>query len=224
MNIKKGMLLGATLSLVFAGATQAALLERVGGLAYYDTDLDISWLADANLAASLDFGVAGIAADGAMARLTADQWIGAMNAAGYLGISDWRLPTVLQPDADCSHQYLGNSYGFTCVGSELGHLFYLELGGQAGHSIGAVHNDSYELFSNVQESYYWSSFYTVNPSHAWAFNFGNGELDLHGKTANYYAWAVVDGDIGEIPVPAAAWLLGSALVALRLVRRKTADA
>lgn len=47
-----------------------------------------------------------------------------------------------------------------------------------------------------------------------ALNFGS--LDGGGR-----AWAVIDGDIGTVvPVPAAAWLFGSALGGLMLVRRK----
>lgn len=34
-------------------------------------------------------------------------------------------------------------------------------------------------------------------------------------------WAVRDGDVNVIPIPAAAWLLGSALGALGLMRRKS---
>ena len=83
--------------------------------AYYDTVLDITWLADANLAASNTFGLATgtdlgpypgdpsgfsgyIYASGGMNWPGARMWIDAMNAsnggAGYLGYNDWRLPTL----------------------------------------------------------------------------------------------------------------------------------
>ena len=49
---------------------------------------NVTWLANANLAAEMRFNVAGIVADGAMARTTADDFIEAMNGynrKGYLG-------------------------------------------------------------------------------------------------------------------------------------------
>ena len=51
----------------------AALVSRLNGQAIYDTDLNITWLADANLAATDSFGVAGIGAfsSGGMSWVTA---------------------------------------------------------------------------------------------------------------------------------------------------------
>ena len=117
----KTRLLGAACACAFTLATatvQAALLGRLpatpGGTdyqAYYDTTLNITWLADANLAASNTFGlptgvslgtypgdtsgVNGIIyASGRMNWPGAKFWIDAMNAANYLGYNDWRLPTL----------------------------------------------------------------------------------------------------------------------------------
>lgn len=42
-------ILAATGLLMSAGFANATLESRLGGLAYYDTDLDISWLANANM-------------------------------------------------------------------------------------------------------------------------------------------------------------------------------
>jgi hypothetical protein len=72
----------------------SVVLSRAGGQAYYDDVLSITWLADANLADTNDFGVAGINANGTMSWNTAQSWIGAMSAANYLGTKTWRLPTV----------------------------------------------------------------------------------------------------------------------------------
>lgn len=108
----------STLSLILVPlvslSTQAhaELQSRLGGLAYYDTDLDITWMADANLAVSNSFGLpvealvggrpprgnapAGtIKSDGRMYWPDALSWIDAMNAATYLGHNDWRLPGTL---------------------------------------------------------------------------------------------------------------------------------
>jgi len=82
---------------MFALSAQSELVPRLGGQAYYDTVLDITWLADANLAASNTFGVSGIHSWGGMTWDTAQSWLMAMNAdggTGYLGYNNWRLPTV----------------------------------------------------------------------------------------------------------------------------------
>lgn len=64
--------------------SNAALVDSSGGL-IYDTELGISWLADANLAVTNAFGVTGINANGSMDWSTAQSWIAAMNTANYLG-------------------------------------------------------------------------------------------------------------------------------------------
>ena len=64
----------------------------------YDDVLDVTWLADANVAESNDFGV-GASSTGAMQWATAEAMVAAMNASnggsGYLGINNWRQPSVL---------------------------------------------------------------------------------------------------------------------------------
>jgi hypothetical protein len=91
-----------TSAVLLAGAaclctSQAGLINQGNGL-IYDTVLDITWLQDANLAATNTFGVSGINADGTMDWLTAQQYVAAMNAAKYLGFSNWRLPKSLPVD------------------------------------------------------------------------------------------------------------------------------
>src|SRR5678815_5583167 len=109
-----------------ASSAQAALQERLNGAAVYDTDLNVTWLTNANLPQSNTFNILAIAPSGAMSWNTAQSYIVAMNAANYLGFSTWRLPTTRQPDPNCTTQDLANhiSYGLACIGSEMGHLFY----------------------------------------------------------------------------------------------------
>jgi len=217
-------------SLGIATSANAALVSRLGGLAVYDTDYDITWLADANLAASDTFGVSNVFANGTMSWDTAESWIGAMNTASYLGYSDWRLPTTLQPDSSCDNQtgdVTGTiSHGLNCSGSEMGHLFYNELGGTAGTSILASHNSYFDLFSNIQADVYWSGTeYAPNPTgQAWVFGFLYGGQDADLKTSTLYGWAVRPGDITVVPLPAAFWLFGSGLLGLfGLSRRSKID-
>ena len=110
--------------------------------AYYDTVLDITWLADARLALSETFGVDGIGEEGRMDWDTAVAWIEALNASGgsgYLGVDSWRLPsdTPLDPVAFPAYNLNFSGDGTTDGGyagsegwgsaSELGHLYYVTL-------------------------------------------------------------------------------------------------
>ena len=104
-------------ALLIAGAAQAALQDRdlEGDSvvdAFYDTDLDITWLCNADVNGTMDWD-------------TAVAWADRFSFAGY---DDWRLPTTLQPDPSCSRQSGGVSDGRNCTGSEMGHLWHVELG------------------------------------------------------------------------------------------------
>ena len=89
----KSLLLGAVCACVvtlLSLSTHTALIPRLGGQVVYDTDLDITWLADANLVTSNRFGVRNsmINHTGIMIRSAATEWLDAMNAdggTGYLG-------------------------------------------------------------------------------------------------------------------------------------------
>ena len=206
--------------------SQAALVgvlpATMGGTdwqAVYDDDLDISWVANANLADTMNFGVTGINSLGRMDWDKANEFIGAMNTANYLGFNDWRLPNGLQPDATCSIQQdvgLGivQSIGTGCTGSEMGHLFNIE----------GVTSAAPDEFSNIQSNYYWSNLEAVFAPAAYVFNPGTGDQSNFGKTSNTVnVWAVHSGNIGAVPVPAAVWLFSSGLLGLvGIARRKKA--
>ena len=149
---RRGMLLLAVLLVPLT--SQAALISRLSGQAYYDTVLDITWLADANLAATNQFGltqsagfpVAGqVGSTGVMNWDTANLWIDGMNAASYLGFDDWRLPGLSPVSGGAAFDAASFStngttdlgYGATGVGwetlagdivSEMGWMYYGNLG------------------------------------------------------------------------------------------------
>lgn len=196
------------------GIASASLVDRGGGL-IYDTDLNITWLADANYAFTSGYDQQDFT-DGLMTYAYAMTWADQLT---YGGFTNWRLPTTLQPDATCATQYSFGSGQFNCTGSEMGHLFYTELASVAGN--GSVHNANYNLFTNLSLDQYWSSTPVATlANYSWQFNFLNGNQYVQLKTGAIRAMAVHAGDIGAatVPVPAAGWLFASGLLSLAGVR------
>ena len=204
-------LLFTIILLTVTGTTQAALVASADGMTIYDTDLQITWLANANLAATNTFGLAKnvdlgpipgvntfgenyILNDGRMTWGGAMHWIAAMNAANYLGFNDWRLPT----SDVCGYDTLGTA---NCTGSEMGHLFYNELGGRAFAYLPAIANSDYLLFNNIQidfSGYYWTGTESFNfPTiAAFYFDFQSGtQADGFIKSNAMFAMAVRTGGI-----------------------------
>ena len=173
-----------------AGTPPAAgtgLEVNPGGQTVYDPVAQVTWLADANLAAKQTFGVGGINPDGSMDHATAVQWVAAMNRAdrghGYLGQTNWQLPETVRPDPSCSIGAEGTT-GYDCTGSPMGELFYKQLGLRRGESVVAVPDVKVGPFHNIQPYLYWaceaqtaaSPCQTGGPADGfeWNFSFGNG--------------------------------------------------
>ena len=178
--------------------TRPSLVPSADGRTIYDRALNVTWVADANLAATEKFGVKGVNPNGSMSWHTSQNWIAAMNVAHYLGRSDWRLPKTLQPDDSCSiiTPKLKQGSGYNCTRSEMGELFYTELGSQAGSSLERTHNRYMDLFHNFQQYLYWSE---ADPEQsrvgAWTFSFGNGFQGTNFFSNDIYAIPVVYGPI-----------------------------
>lgn len=240
-----GKLMGcATAVVLVCGVTvaEASLLDRGNGLIYDDV-LDITWLGDARLAASVDFGIEDIEADGngnpgAMTWDTAFEWIDAMNAAGYKGFSNWRMPTMTPVNGsafDYEVSYDGSTdrgFNNTSITNELSHLYYVGLGdlglcttdnpvGSSSDSCNQNAPFTWGLqntgpFDNLVAGRYWTSVHDTRPGQQRAFDLDAtfGQMGTGGTDGPKFVWAVLDGDVAAVPVPAAAWLLGSGLVAL----------
>lgn len=188
---------------VVSTCAEAALVSRLSGSAVYDTDLDITWVSNANLSNSV------------MTWSQAMDWASQLELGGH---TDWRLPTTLQPDPTCNDQAATYSFGFNCSGSEMGHLFYAELGGTAGSPIQSSTDPDLALFTNIQ-GHYWSATESTHSTvdAAWDFYFPNGVQGDTIKTEFFYAWAVADGDVfatTAAPLPMAGWLFVTGLISL----------
>lgn len=213
---KKLLMVFASWMLVLCMAEiSSADLVAQGDGTIYDTDLNISWLADANLVISNNFGVTPETDWGGMWWNTAKTWIDGMNTDNYLGHSDWRLPNS---DAACTGYLNCNT-----TNNEMAHLFYTELGGQAFTSLATTHNDNYLLFQNL-DSRYWYFDAAGEFGDAYYFDFSSGNQGNSGNTSQYFALAVHSGPSSSVPLPGALWLLGSGLAGLVGFQRRRIQA
>lgn len=203
------------LLLFLSTSANSALHQRLGGLAYYDDEADLTWLADARYARTTGYDTDG------MLWEEANDWANNLNINGITG---WRLPTTPDSDPSCSHTRSGDDFAYNCTGSELGNLFYNVLGGVAKESLATTHNSNHDLFSNISWYSYWSST-EYSSTQAWSIYFHTGYQDFQTEKndANYLAWAVHDGDVGDGDIGATTEILLSifgALVLVFFVKRK----
>lgn len=234
-----------------AAPASAGLVSRPGGL-FFDDDLGLTWLQDANAFLTAAGGNPDlvddiIAANGGVIHDTpnsldtpagsgsytlsagdfdtgtgyltwwgAQAWVGYLNSVNFQGYNDWRLPNA-DPVADVGP---GNT-------SELGHLFYDELGGAQDEPIDMTHGGQFDLFSQVEAYAYWTGTEQgAFADEAWVFDTSVGAQDSYGKASLFGAWVVRSGDSNPaaVPVPATLWLFGSALLGLGAMRRRPSKA
>ncbi|WP_158675232.1 DUF1566 domain-containing protein [Thiohalobacter thiocyanaticus] len=209
--------------------------------AYYDTTLDITWLADANAGVGSAFDDGFSPNDGRMTWSSANAWAAGLDVNGITG---WRLPTVTPIDGTSFNTLFSNNAttdkgyadadgwvdGSGTPVSEMGHMFYVTLGnlgfctpndtspGSCVTPTGSGLSNT-GPFSNVQSDFYFSGS-ALGSSNAWGFFFRNGTQDAIGQSFSEFAWAVRSGDVSAVPVPAAVWLFGSGLLGLLGLARR----
>jgi len=195
--------------------------------AYYDTILNITWLADANYAMTSGFD-----SDGIMHWSQANSWVSGLEIGGLTG---WRLPTAVDIGNDgCNFSYNGTDCGYNTdpTTGEMTHLFHNTLGniGQRETDGTPVDPGLYGLlntgpFANFIVDQYWSgTSYVASPARRWEFDFfWGGKGYSYESATSHYALIVHSGDVSAVPVPAALWLFSSGLLGLiGMARRKKA--
>ncbi|MCC5794011.1 MAG: thrombospondin type 3 repeat-containing protein [Chromatiales bacterium] len=220
----------ATFSTAVVADLQGRLPVTPGGSdyqAYYDTALDITWAADANLPMSHTFGVSGIqSGSGRMNRRSAEAWIAALNENHYLGVSSWRMPRV-QPVDGSAFQLLSSCDGSTDRGwrisapgtlhegtsaSEFANLHYWTLG-RWGQPSGPCFADfptggfNTGPFANLavtptgESISAWTETPAGSQAGSWfVFRFLDGAQGTVGAGSFNNVWPVLDGDIYPPPV------------------------
>lgn len=186
--------------------------------AFYDSSLNISWLADANAAAGSGYDATYGYGYGYMNWGEAKHWAADLN---LFGITGWRLPTMVDTGApgcdwsdgggtDCGYKVQTISADGHTVFSELAHLYYVSLGnlgycvpGSTQSSCSASNGQTgWGLtntggFRNLQAWAYWSGLpYAPSPQdHAWVFNTGYGYQRYYRQPGGLFALAVRPGDV-----------------------------
>jgi hypothetical protein len=194
--------------------------------AFYDLNLDITWLRDA-----------GALPGGRPASWDAAKaWADNLSFGGY---TDWRLPTLLDngsPYSTAGGTVLGYNVltlSGNTVYSEMAHLWYVTLGNKAAIDPGngtpvpsGTGLTNTGDFQNLSASPYWTDLEYERPighTEYWIFATSNGEQLSMPPFNRNFAMAVRSGDVGVVPEPQTwAMLLGglAVLSACRLRRAR----
>jgi hypothetical protein len=192
--------------------------------AFYDTTQNLTWLADANLAATKGVSASGLVLGfspflGAVGA--PDTAVGIAYAANVYGIDGWQLPSVAlgneiykevcEPGRTTCDVIPTGRYSVIPGSSQLQQLMEVALGNRSSIN-GGYTLENTGPFKNLQTGLYWSSKFmaTTGSYSGWAYDTATGQHVQQPYFANGYAWLVRAGDVAAVPEPqtAALWALG----------------
>lgn len=161
--------------------------------AFYDTSLNITWLANANVAGKMDWN-------------TAASWASSL-AVG--NVSGWRLPTTTDTGlVVCGNGGTNCGYNVPISSSEMAHLFYDTLGNRAYTSVSGTYPQAgYGLtntgnFLNLASGPYWSDTpHSSGANQAWIFDTHWGYQGVYDENTPMFSMAVHYGDVGSAVTP-----------------------
>jgi hypothetical protein len=202
--------------------------------AYYDTVLDVTWIANANYSQTLGYDL-----DGLLPWDQGQEWIQSLNARSYLGVDDWRMPET-DPLNGVDYEFGGTvafdgsndiAYNVSAPGtlfagstaSEMAHLFHNTLGNLSRCDPASASSCTTQPgsglaetgpFANLLPDRYWSGSEGTDTTGAFFFDFDTG---LQGRTPKGNAMRVWTVRTGDIPLPEPASTAWSGAAALGLV-------